>query len=329
MNKEFVKRNNSRGYSGWVYIGESKFYCRSSVEFIYLYHFIGEYRKEDGYRVEMEKMIFQWGGEKYKPDFLIYKDNILVKVFEIKSDKNQAIREGKLEKYVIFKKYFNRLKIDFEICYKDSKILTSDISIKLNKWKGEIRTTKLDGENNPMFGMRHSDESKSKIGQKTSERCKNPEYIIFLKSRMIKTDSQKENIRVSAIKRHDREKLEKHGQTIIRKCIVCDSEFECREKSSKLTCKNSCTFKFRYKNGEIKNGGDGFKSYKTRIIKCLSHFSNDIKELNIDEFILFVDQLKIKGDIPKTLGVSYNTITKYFNDFEILKKELNYEDNKD
>lgn len=327
MNKEFVKRNNSRGYSGWVYIGENKFYCRSSVEFIYLYHFTDRYKSEDGYRVEMEKFIFQCGDEKYKPDFLIYRDNILVKVFEIKSDKTQAIREGKLKKYEIFKDYFNQLKIDFEICYKDSKILTNDISIKLNKWKNEIRITKLDGDNNPMFGMKHSNESKIKIGQKTTERCKDPEYINFLKSRMVKTDSQKENIRISAFKRHDREKLEKYGPIIVRNCVICDSEFECREKSLKVTCKNSCTFKFRYKNGEIRKGGDGLKSFKTRIIRNLLPFNADIQKLSINEFILFVKQLKIKGDIPKTFGISFNTINKYFNDFEILKKELNYENN--
>lgn len=336
MEKEFVKRNKSRGYSGWVFINGEKFYCRSSIEFIYLHHFINKYNKIDGYEIKMEKIIFESKGEKYKPDFLIYFNNVLIKIIEIKSDKNQIDRENKGEKYEIFKDYFNKIKIDFEILYKDSKILTNNIREKLEIWKDETRFASIDGENNPMFGMKHSDESKKKIGLKTIERCKDPEFLDFLKSRMKKTDEQKDHCRVMAIKRQAREKinrdlikLEKYGLIITKKCVVCYSEFKDYEKKTRITCKNSCTFKLRYSRGEIKLKNTGLKSFRTRIINYLFPFRKEINKTNINEFESMITLLKIKDELPSTFGISHNTIIKYFGSFEALKKELNNENNKD
>lgn len=334
MNKEFVRKNRSRGYSGWVEIDGDRFYCRSSVEFIYIHHLLSIYSKQDGYSIKMENMIFEYKNEKYKPDFVIYNNNILVKIIETKSDKNQIKRENKENKYEIFKDYFSKIKIDFEICYKDPKILTNEIDKKLEIWKKETSSASMNGENNPMFGMKHSDESKRKIGLKTMERCESPKYLDFLKSKMKKSDDQRENCRISAIRRREGEKikndidrLEKYGQIVSKMCVICGSIFTDREKNTKETCKNSCTFKLRYSRGEIKIGGDGFKSFKTRIIKYLHPFKDVINKMNTSDFDLFVVSLKKSGIIPTTFGISSNTIAKYFDSLEGLKKELDYENN--
>lgn len=328
MGVEFVKRNISRGYSGWVEIDNDKFYCRSSVEFIYLHHLSYKYKKLDGYNIKMENVIFEYNDEKYKPDFLIYHNNVLVKIIETKSDKNQIIRENKGNKYELFKYYFDKLKIDFEICYKDTEILTNDIKEKLDKWKHNL-TQSISDENNPMFGMRHSVESKAKIGLKTKERCENPEYLSFLKSKLKKTDIQKQNCSISAIKRQNRIKYEKYGEIISKKCIICGCEFKDYEKKSKQTCKNSCTFRLRYSKGEIKCGGDGFKSFKTKIINSLKKYNYDISNMdNYGQFKIYINNIKELGLLPKTFGLNENTINKYFGNFEILKKELKNENNK-
>lgn len=270
----------------------------------------------------MENMIFEYKGEKYKPDFLIYHNNILIKVIETKSDRNQITRENKLNKYEIFKDYFSKIKIDFEICYRDKNILTEDIKIKLNDWKSNL-TQSISGENNPMFGMRHSSESKMKIGLKTKERCKDPEYLSFFISRLKKSEQQKLNCSISAIERQRKIKYEKYGEIIVKKCIICGCEFKDYEKKLKQTCKNSCTFKLRFSKGEIGRGGDGFKSFKTKIINNLKKFSDDISIMNnFSEFEIYISHLKEIELLPKTFGISENTINKYFNNFEILKKEL-------
>lgn len=319
---EFVKENRSRGYSGWVEIDGDNYYCRSSIEFIYLHHYLNKYKKENGYIIKMEDKIFFFNGLKYKPDIFLYHNNILIKIIEIKYNKKQF--NDNFDKYNQFEEYAKKINIEYEIQYKNNKIITPFIKDKLKKWIESNRSINIDGKNNPMYGMVHSEETKKLIGLKTKERFKDIEYVEYFKSRVKKTEEQKENSRNSALKRHFIIKKEKYGEIVDKKCIICGDYFKDYEKNKKITCKNSCSFKLKYSEGKIKINPNPIKSYSTKIIKYLYIYKDDIIKINnFIEFYEYVNKLKKKSLIPKTLGLSENTINKYFKSFEAFKKEIN------
>ena len=109
-----------------------------------------------------------------------------------------------------------------------------------------------------------------------------------------------------------------------KKCIICGDYFKDYEKNKKITCKNSCSFKLKYSEGKIKINPNPIKSYSTKILKYLCIYKDDIIKINnFIEFYEYVNELKKKSLIPTTLGLSENTINKYFKSFEAFKKEIN------
>lgn len=122
----------------------------------------------------------------------------------------------------------------------------------------------LIGDKNPMYGKKHSDQTKSLIGQKTKERCKNPDYITKLSNAMSDENKDKMSIKMSIQKEEwDHKKwdeleqkaneaglktvrlLEEDGALrIVRECEICNSEFNVIwAKRGQSYCSHSCANK--------------------------------------------------------------------------------------
>lgn len=319
---EFVKKNKSFGYSGYIEIDNSKYFCRSAIECMYILYYKKMYKE---YTIKMENKIFYFDGYSYKPDILLYKNNILEKIIEVKYDK----KYNNKDKYDKFKKYAKKLNIDFEIVFSNHKILkdNDDIKERLEHWKKYESGINIDlrGSRNPMFGITHNNNTKNKIGLKTKERCQNKEYLSKLKMSLKKSDEQKNNCRKSALNRQKliRENKLKNNPIEKRICIICSSEFECFKNDNKKTCKNSCTYKMKYQLGLIKKPNiDRIRTYKIRIFNYLSEYYLRIEKINYEQFQIFITDLKTEKKLPKTLGLNESTIIKYFQNYENLKNEL-------
>jgi ribonucleotide reductase alpha subunit len=102
----------------------------------------------------------------------------------------------------------------------------------------------LIGDKNPMYGKKHSDQTKSLIGQKTKERCKNPDYITKLSNAMSDENRDKMSIKMSIQKKEWDHKiwdeleqkandaglktvrlLEDGALRVVRECEICNAEF--------------------------------------------------------------------------------------------------------
>jgi hypothetical protein len=314
-------KNFSRGYSGYVIINDKKYYCRSQCEFIILKYL---YKYYNDYRIEMEDKIFYLGDISYKPDFFMYKNNILCKVIEVKSNNKNLD-----DKYELFKKYFESIKIEYELIYDINLILkqNKDIKLECKEWKKDaFIECDMRGENNPRFGAVMSESTIEKIRQKAIERCENPEYTLKLsKSRK---EAFKNNPQMAAdISKRQKEKYEKIRQEkdlndpiIECKCAICTNIFKKRTSSEKMTCSGKCTLEYNLKNNISING------YKIKIFNGINKYNGNIDLENINNVIKYLKENKL---IPLNFGLNIQTINKYFNNFEQFKKELNdYNKNK-
>lgn len=192
-----AKKHNSlyksRGYSGYVEINNIKYYCRSSVEYVYLLYLCMYKYNKTYYRVEMENIIYHFNDISYKPDIFIYQDNVLIKIYEIKSDKTY-LQDEKYHQAIL---YFKQIGIDYEIIDNLSDILKSypDIKNKLKEWKIENALIHHDmrGKNNPMYGIKHSDKTKEKIRNAAKERFANEAYRYRYKELMKRVNTNRDH----------------------------------------------------------------------------------------------------------------------------------------
>lgn len=218
-----------RGYTGW-YKGT---YLRSSLEFAYAY-----YLDSKGVNWKYEQEIFYLeDGTSYKPDFYIYDDEgYLIKIVEIKGEGN---RESGIHKVQLFKHKYN---YDLEILfYKDLvELYKKDMPLRLNtaknKWineYGAVLVNKLEGEHNPMFGRKHSEETKKLISEKAKERFKTEEYFETVTKKMIEYN-RSTNFAHTKKPRSERE---------VRTCLYegCNNTFEVTVSSKQKYCSHECS----------------------------------------------------------------------------------------
>lgn len=159
-----------RGYGGYY----NDTYLRSSLEFAYAYY-LDEKEIEWDYEIKR----YDLEGVSYKPDFYILKNGEIDYIVEIKSEENR--HEG-LKKVNKLKELYG---LDVRlVTYKDLlKIYQTEMPISLNKartiWKEEYKTSyqqNVSGENNPMFGKTHSQETKLILSNKGKERFKDEKF---------------------------------------------------------------------------------------------------------------------------------------------------------
>lgn len=182
VSKKFIGINKSRGYSGWVEVKDKKFYCRSQFEFICI-NYLHEIYNEN-YSIEYEHSIFHLSKSKsYKPDYFIFKNNVLIKIIEVKSD----VSFLKTNECKELENYFKKNKIDFEVFYDVRQILKNFplIKEKLIIWKESASIEKdMRGKNNPRYGIKLSESGKKVVSEKAKERFSDKNYIKKISDRV-------------------------------------------------------------------------------------------------------------------------------------------------
>ena len=121
----------------------------------------------------------------------------------------------------------------------------------------------LIGDKNPMYGKKHSEQTKSLIGEKTKERCKNSDYITKLSNAMSDENKQKMSEKMTIQKEewdHKRwDELEQKANDaglktvrlfedgalrVVRECEICNAEFNVVwGKRGQPYCSHSCANK--------------------------------------------------------------------------------------
>ena len=171
VNSKLVYENKSRGYSGYLEIGGTIRYCRSTNEFIAWNLFSKQYGIEN---IKYESITFDVNGLfNYRPDFLIYDGDCLKKIIEVKN--NDFIDSGR---YEIISDFLKSNNIDYEVITNLKSLVDVELAQKIKDWKNSDRVIAGNkGERNPRFGVQLSNETKRKISERAKERCANPDYI--------------------------------------------------------------------------------------------------------------------------------------------------------
>jgi len=243
VNRKFIEKYNSRGYSGYINIRGNDLFIRSSHEFIYLHYF--DKIIDSNFRISCEDKIFYYKDYAYKPDVFVYdNNNSLIEIIEIKSN------EFKMDdKYELFIKYFKKIKIKFTIFSNSNDILKQhpDINQRLKKWKQEYITThdNMVGKNNPMYGLKHSEKTKKLISEKAKERCSIDVYrknqsrvmkLAYASNEQYRINHKKMCIDREAKKR---EKLKNNYSLNPIHCHICSNIIDYESKHRK-TCSTEC-----------------------------------------------------------------------------------------
>ena len=154
---------SNRGYAGYY----KDFYLRSSYEYAYAKYL-------DFYSIawDYERQIFNIENKLYKPDFFILNpDNTIKKIVEVKSKNLTAIQVAKQNLRYIQENYGYEIEV---ISYKQLLSLYENLPFTLNSvitaWISSSETTISKvayGSKNGHFNMKHSIETKKKIGEHT------------------------------------------------------------------------------------------------------------------------------------------------------------------
>jgi len=327
-NKKFFK-NNGRGYQGYVTIDGLEKYCRSSNEFI-MWHTLSE--KYGINNIKYEHCAFNINDKfNYKPDFFIYDNNILIKIIEAKDPKFIVT-----EQYTEIKKFFKRLKINYEIVTDSKTNITKDLKLKLEEWKVSDRVTGGNkGILNSRYGVIVLDSTRKKISDATIKRCEDPLYreklskaqkqryiddpTLYEKSKeMAKLRWQNMSDETKKLKAENFSKnfKEKHYHTIL--CIGnCGTELYLN-KNKESICKE-CRRKRTKAEIPSKTGKSSIESFINIWIKetSLDFVLDKLKETTEDNinFIL----LKRKQEINRLNSkIGIKSIKKYYNTIQNL-----------
>ena len=204
-------------------------YLRSSYEYAF-----ARYLEKLNIPYAMELHTYELSnGTRYKPDFFILNNGIVVEIVEIKSEHKDRLEEGKVKVNLI------KEIIDVPInmyTRKDLVILCKEVGLHFytleKEWKESPTTSKnhiLDGELNPMYGVKHREDSLRKNGNKTIDRFKDEE---FREKHKLAT--------MEAMKYVDKSKLGHPKQRVTKICKNCGCEFVVISTSKKQYCGTQC-----------------------------------------------------------------------------------------
>lgn len=307
----------NRGYIGYHTTWDGiKVFLRSKAEFIYA-------RVLDHEKIpyKLECVIYKIDGKNYKPDFFIFDSNYerILKITEIKGldDKKTA-----LDYISKFKEYFTSIGIEYDAIWKYQAIVTKyNLKPEIDEWvERSIQAydfiSDSRGENNPMYGMKHSTYTKNLISQKCKERNTDPEY------RQRNSDSIRAFFNSDAgiiQKTHisERQKLlhSIKNPIIEKQCMHCGNVFNQKLKGNGF-CNFKCLRTWKYKNipdyGKHKHAqGD---SYKKQIItyskKIIDYYSIDLCTY-LENLDMYTRNAKVDNIIPKYKGITIHTLKRY------------------
>lgn len=219
----------NRGYAGF-YKG---YYLRSSYEYAYA-KFLDYYSIKWKYEVET----FDIGYRLYKPDFFIYNQNGKIeKIVEIKSrDKNAKINATKALNEM--KKLFslNCELVSYEELLVLYKSLPFSLTSTITEWLNSNHTTinkAAFGKLNAHYNLRHSDDTKKRIGEHTKS--------------LWKSDSPSKERMLEGLRKSGMKKGYIKTPREIRVCDGCKKDFEVLITSSQKFCSQKCSGKVAMK----------------------------------------------------------------------------------
>jgi hypothetical protein len=257
----------------------------------------------------------------YKPDFFIYNEDYtkLLKIVEVKQGRKDA------EPYFDFKDYFSAIGIEYEVEWGIDKIkrrwtTREELELWDSQYLENYPDLNMAGELNPMYGMKHTDATKKKIGQKTkkymADKKIKDKQIASIKAFWASDDAKPIKEKYAAM-RHD--EAEKNNPWIDGKCIFCEKDFKKKLHDQRQTCSASCSQKYNWKTGKMEYRGNATKTYKTRIVKYLKLATETITTDNLEDI---VKKLKDGGLVPKHFSLNRKVIEKYFGSVEKAVLEL-------
>ncbi|MBD7983176.1 restriction endonuclease [Sporosarcina sp. Sa2YVA2] len=221
----------NRGYGGF-YKG---FYLRSSYEYayaVYLDHYSIPWSYED--------QVFNIDGKSYKPDFFFYNQyGNLEKIVEIKS-RNKKAREKALHllKTIEENHQIKTELISYEELLRHYSSMPMTLNFIINNWITSEKTTinkATKGSLNPHYGLKHSEESKRKIGEHTKKLWNSNTEA---KKRMVA------GLRNSGLSQKGKMKIPREN----RFCSLCTKTFTVIQTSTRIYCSRECSGTVAMKN---------------------------------------------------------------------------------
>lgn len=214
----------NRGYAGF-YKG---FYLRSSYEYAY-----AVYLDQFNITWSFETQVFEVNGKFYKPDFFFFdKDGNLEKIVEIKSRNKKEIELANEKLNYIKAQYSISTEL---ISYKELLRIYKDMPVSLNSviesWINSEDTTihkAASGRLNAHYGLKHTEETKKKIGEHTKELWDGDTPA---KKKMI------EGLRNSGLSQKGKIKTAREN----RYCVLCSDEFTVMITSTQSYCGQRCS----------------------------------------------------------------------------------------
>lgn len=220
----------NRGYAGFY----KNYYLRSSYEYayaVYLDHFSIPWSYED--------QIFEIDGRSYKPDFFFYDQfGDLVKIVEIKSRNKNAVERAKERLKFIEEEHQIHTEL---ISYEELLSIYQDMPVSLNsviaKWITSDKTTihkAANGRLNGHYGLRHTEESKRRIGEHTKKLWDSDSPA---KQRMV------EGLRKTGLIQKGKIKIPRENRC----CRLCFTVFAVMKTSTRIYCSRECSGKVAIK----------------------------------------------------------------------------------
>jgi len=301
---------NGRGYCGWYTNKDGKkIFLRSKKEFIY-----ASYLDKNNQHFLMEQTIFEIGEIRYKPDFFIYDSTYvnLLKIVEIKENRKEA------QKYLAYIEYFKNIGIIYEVIYNTDTIkrkwLTDEeLSLWTQQYIEKYPKYDMCGELNPMFGIKHKESTKKKIGDQTRKYMKDPTIKQKQKDGLKKFWASPRGIEIRA-KNAEYQRLHspRISPVIERECEYCHKKFLVKQNNPKITCTQSCCAKLNFKKyGPHKINGK--LSYSTRLLKYLKIIQPYLQNYAYAEALIICKKNNL---IPKNFAMGLNIIEKYFTNLQ-------------
>jgi len=322
-------RNKNRGYCGYIQdsYGEKKF-IRSGNEYV-----VHEWLKLNNQIYSVETRVYEVGDKRYKPDFFIFKKGKISCIIEVKHHKNEV-----LEYRNLYTEFFKTIGIKYWVVgFSLVEKITRKYKLKekIKKYKASscsnFKGVGYDGKENPMFSLTHSEETKTKIGDKTKKRLANKEWKDFwLGEVKKKIDSVewKENHKKGIKNRKPRMR---HITTVV--CPWCGLSFEKGINSSRIFCSTHCSnqkYSFRVKTGEfiLPEHSIERKSKQMRNMMISLLHKHEITNV-VSFFDLQCDLEKLRGEgvYPNNKPSKVTFFEKYFQDVNELNNELKRENN--
>lgn len=309
--------SKSRGYCGYHQTWDGRsVYLRSLREYYVACMLDGQKKNYD-----VECKTYEINGIKYRPDFFIFEDGHIREILEVKYDNDYRMHDYYIEQ---FKDYFTSVGIQYKVIIKYPKSIMKYCTKEMQEsWIEKCKdnnSSSVRGELNPMFGQKHSEDTKKLIGEKAKARFADPEY----KSNQVEKMKQFYNTPEGLLMKRRLADVRKAEAAARKKeydmlpdvsvpCKVCGNIITSKEGTD--ICAGDCKriWGKNNVNGYGKKGDKiamAYNRYSTYLDTVATHYSIT-REVLIDNLEQYIYNAKQEQVIPKHLGLSRKTLVKY------------------